>query len=86
MFKIFKRKIIILGFIHLMRQKLVKEAGFKKVDIYSAWPHYHFPEQIFKHGYLDGTFVLPSIRRDGKVKFKLLVKRFLKQYYLKYLS
>ena len=77
LFKIFKKKDYntwIYSFNET--KKLVKEAGFKNVDIYSAWPHYHFPEQIFKHGCLDGTFILPSIRRNGKVKFKLLVKRF----------
>jgi cyclopropane fatty-acyl-phospholipid synthase-like methyltransferase len=57
-------------------KKIIEEAGFKSVDVYSAWPDYHFPEQIFKYGCLDGTFVLPTIRRNGKIKFKLLVKRF----------
>ena len=77
MFKIFKKKDYntwIYSFNET--KKLVKEAGFKNVEVYSVWPHYHFPEQIFKYGCVDETFVLPSIRRNGKIKFKLLVKRF----------
>jgi len=76
-FKVFKKKEYntwIYSFNET--KKLVKDAGFKNIDIYSAWPHYHFPEQIFRYGCIDGTFVSPSIRRNGKIKFKLLVKRF----------
>lgn len=76
-FKIFKKKDYntwIYSFNET--KKIVEESGFQNVDVYSAWPDYHFPEQIFKYGSLDESFVLPTIRRGGKIKFKLLVKRF----------
>jgi len=76
-FKIFKKreyKTWIYSFDET--KKIIENAGFKNVKVYSAWPDYHFPDQIFEYGHLDNSFVLPTIRRAGKIKFKLLVKRF----------
>lgn len=76
-FKIFKNKEYrtwIYSFSET--KKIVESIGFKNIEVYSSWPDYHFPEQIYKYGKMDSSFKLSTVRRDGKIKFKLLIKRF----------
>jgi hypothetical protein len=55
-------------------KKIVTDAGFKKIKMYSCWPDYRFPEQIFEYGKIGSNFNRPSIRREGKIKIRLLIK------------
>jgi len=55
-------------------RELISDSGFDKVKIYSCWPDYRFPEQIFEYGELDSSFKIPSIRRNGKIKIRLVFK------------
>ena len=76
-FKIFKNKeyktwIYSFG----ETKKIIESIGFKNIEVYSSWPDYHFPEQIYEYGKMDSSFKLSTVRRNGKIKFKLLIKRF----------
>ena len=67
-------------------KRIIKNTGFKKINVYSCWPDYRFPEQIFEHGKLSGKFKRPSIRRNGEIKIKLLVKSILETILFKFLK
>ena len=75
LFKIFRKKEYRTWiYSYNETKKLVFDAGFKKIKIYSCWPDYRFPEQIFEYGNITSNFKRPSIRRDGKIKIRLLIK------------
>ena len=83
-FKIFKNKEYNTWIYSFRKTKeIVESMGFIDIKVYSSWPDYHFPEQIFEYGHMDNNFKLPKIRRDGKIKFKLLVKRFFELFLFK---
>ena len=52
-------------------EKLLKEAGYSKVKLYSCWPDYRFPEFITPYGQSNDFFKPVSTRRiSGERSFK----------------
>lgn len=56
--------------------KIIQNLGFKNINIYSTWPNYFFPEQIYEYGKMDSNFNLSPVREKGKIKVKFLIRRF----------
>jgi SAM-dependent methyltransferase len=54
-------------------EKLLREAGFSKVTLYSCWPDYRFPEFITPYGKINEFFRPTSSRVNGKRTFKRVV-------------
>ncbi|MBF0205430.1 MAG: class I SAM-dependent methyltransferase [Oligoflexia bacterium] len=60
-----------------IRNILLKDVGFTKVDLYACFPHYHFPQNIVPYSKKNIPFTPSiSVRNDrGKIKLKRMVGR-----------
>ena len=54
-------------------KKLLKEAGYSNVTLYSCWPDYRYPEFITKYGEVNEHFSPTPIRADGNITIKRLI-------------
>lgn len=53
--------------------RLLRKAGFSRVDLYVCWPNYHFPVFISPYGTKNEFFQPASRRRDGKLRLKRII-------------
>jgi len=54
-------------------KKLLMEAGYSDVTLYSCWPDYRFPEFITKYGEVNNYFSPTSVRKNGKITLKRVI-------------
>jgi cyclopropane fatty-acyl-phospholipid synthase-like methyltransferase len=54
-------------------EAMLKDAGFKSVELHACWPDYRFPEHINIYGEKSSSFTPMSARKNGKIGFKKLV-------------